>query len=528
MRCFVVFSTLILLASLHSSALRVRNANINVKAASLLQARVAANATEPEFSKIRVVSDMHLGSPRTQKAETLADVRQFFQYHAVPSYISEEKISHIVFLGDVFEAWLTPLDEETPTIRSILTDPVERFGVVFPEIIESIKKIAAETSAEVWILRGNHDDRLSEQLVRELFGPSVHYPGDFLYFPSDSLPLVKMQHGHFNDIFNRPDPLGRPSYGEYVSRCQADHYKREEIRAEKKKNKKQKGFAALANWFTTHYLAVKEWIDEHTPEHPNWIAEADDPFALPVYSETVRGTLRVIRRSWLGKYLTRKFMERFTRKGFPKLAKTIMLGACEYDHEPSEEELKHLYFTGQMKYIRVLMRSDRALYGSNGTMSDSLMMYPDKSMWSIIQDYALLPGQFANQGMSEDYIKELLIGSTANQEYFVCSEKDATVTVMGHTHDHYLRKFQKYDKGQEQIVYANSGAWTDSSKKTFVDIIMARNKYGELPIRVELHKWNKGAPKLVASQNTPNFELSVGKTAAGSPSTPRSREEAGI
>jgi len=154
-------------------------------------------------------------------------------------------------------------------------------------------------------------------------------------------------------------------------------------------------------------------------------------------------------------------------------------------------------------------------------MSDSLMMYPDKSMWSIIQDYALLPGQFANQGMSEDYIKELLIGSTANQEYFVCSEKDATVTVMGHTHDHYLRKFQKYDKGQEQIVYANSGAWTDSSKKTFVDIIMARNKYGELPIRVELHKWNKGAPKLVASQNTPNFELSVGKTAAGSPSTPR-------
>jgi len=176
-------------------------------------APLAANnsSNEDGFYVIRVVSDHHLGSPRTMKAETLRAIQKFFEFHKDPQYIEDEKIKHIVFLGDVFEAWLTPLHEKCPTIKGLLTSGSERFRISFPDIIDSIKAIADECGATVWIMRGNHDDRLSRELVAELFGDSVNYAEDVLVFPSPDKPLVKMQHGHLNDLFNRPDPYGRPS-----------------------------------------------------------------------------------------------------------------------------------------------------------------------------------------------------------------------------------------------------------------------------------------------------------------------------
>jgi len=249
---------------------------------------------------------------------------------------------------------------------------------------------------------------------------------------------------------------------------------------------------------------VNDWIKQNT-----WLNQTSDPFALPVYSETLRGSLKLLRRGFIGRWLSGKYIRSIIKYGFPAVARWTMLAACAFDEWPTDEEMATKFFQGQRKGKSVSF------------------IKPDESMYDVIQRYASLPCDFkTKEGLSEDLIKELLIGSTANQEYFVCSETDALVTVMGHTHNHYLRKFEKYKKGAGQIIYANSGGWTDSCKKTFVDIKMSTGlttyppsvaKFAakwkaplntpvrvmdEYPLRVELWEWNDGFPSLLAALNT--------------------------
>ncbi|CEM09072.1 unnamed protein product [Vitrella brassicaformis CCMP3155] len=216
---------------------------------------------------------------RSQQAGTLKVVNDFFERHADPNYIKKKKLAHVVFLGDVFECWLTPLDEECPTMEQQLTDENEKYGVAFP-------------------------------------GEDVNYLEDQIGFPSKDNPLVKMEHGHLNDLFNRPDPYGRPTYGEYIT--------------------------------------------------------------------------RLLRRSWIGRFLSGKYMHSI---------KSVILGDCKFDKETPDDKLKQIIFKGQ-----------REVKNQDGT-SGSTPLMPDENMYDIINRYATLPGDFHTKGsLSEDYIKELLIG----------------------------------------------------------------------------------------------------------------------
>ncbi|CEM02421.1 unnamed protein product [Vitrella brassicaformis CCMP3155] len=70
-----------------------------------------------------------------------------------------------------------------------------------PEILRFIEEIAQKIST--YIIRGNHDyETLTRDFVKKHM-PSVHYRKDVLV----DWRLVRLEHGQFEDLLNRPGPL---------------------------------------------------------------------------------------------------------------------------------------------------------------------------------------------------------------------------------------------------------------------------------------------------------------------------------
>eukprot|EP00456_Euglypha_rotunda_P009879 TRINITY_DN1232_c0_g1_i6.p1 TRINITY_DN1232_c0_g1~~TRINITY_DN1232_c0_g1_i6.p1 ORF type:complete len:127 (+),score=4.97 TRINITY_DN1232_c0_g1_i6:88-468(+) len=96
---------------------------------------------------------------------------------------------------------------------------------------------------------------------------------------------------------------------------------------------------------------------------------------------------------------------------------------------------------------------------------------------------------------NETYVEYMLIAATTtNVDYFVKTQPSSVaVHVMGHTHHTKLSRLTRSDGST--IIYANSGAWVDTAKNTWVDVVYN----GNTPSTVEIWSFSDGFPTLVGS-----------------------------
>jgi len=110
----------------------------------------------------------------------------------------------------------------------------------------------------------------------------------------------------------------------------------------------------------------------------------------------------------------------------------------------------------------------------------------------------------------EEYASEMLIAATTfNVDYFVKMQpQNVQVHVMGHTHRTQLRRITRSDGSR--IIYANSGAWVDTAKQTWVDVVYA----GPTPATVQIGSYAGGIVTVLGScalnSNGPCVSTSAG------------------
>lgn len=160
--------------------------------------------------KTLFVSDIHMGAGKpwdwfTPKTEG-PYLRNFFKYVANRQKHKKD-IKELVLLGDVFDLWVCPHNEEPHTFKEIIQ--------THRETIDQIKETAK--SVPTVYVNGNHDFRVTKADIDDAFDGVVRYSGDSYHEGN-----ILAEHGHNYALFNCPDPQnGGPEklpLGYYLSR----------------------------------------------------------------------------------------------------------------------------------------------------------------------------------------------------------------------------------------------------------------------------------------------------------------------
>jgi UDP-2,3-diacylglucosamine pyrophosphatase LpxH len=166
---------------------------------------------------MRVVSDFHLGGCWAAHTGTRDKLMQFLAEMADPANDNGPPITHLVLLGDMWDWWLVPLDQEIPHPAELF-ESTDAFGYNIPEVRRLVKNIAKRM--KVYLIRGNHDDISSKELAQKAFGDSVQFMEDGLEING-----VWMEHGNIFDMYStvprKRDEPKKQGMSYFVTRIQA-------------------------------------------------------------------------------------------------------------------------------------------------------------------------------------------------------------------------------------------------------------------------------------------------------------------
>ncbi len=152
------------------------------------------------------VSDIHLGPGNPWDWFNIQIegryLVNFFKYLA-----TRRDVKELVLLGDVFDLWVCPHNIPPHTFEDILKAQ--------EDVIEAITETAAKIPT--LYVNGNHDFRVTSDMISEAFGGRVKHIGDFYRRRK-----LHAEHGHRYALFNRPDPRNgghlRLPVGYYITR----------------------------------------------------------------------------------------------------------------------------------------------------------------------------------------------------------------------------------------------------------------------------------------------------------------------
>ncbi len=147
-----------------------------------------------EKKKTLFVSDIHMGAGNPWDWFTIETespyLVKFFEY-VLERYKGKKDIKELVLLGDIFDLWVCPHNQEPHTFESIKEAQAR--------VINAIKN-TAETVPTLYV-NGNHDFQVTPDDIDEAFDYKVKHIGD-VYRRGNIL----AEHGLRYALFNRPDP----------------------------------------------------------------------------------------------------------------------------------------------------------------------------------------------------------------------------------------------------------------------------------------------------------------------------------
>lgn len=149
------------------------------------------------------ISDIHLNSQSLYERE-LAWFRPAYHLDRLLLYLEREvlrradTLDELIFLGDTFDTWLSPMEEAPPTYDEIL-----RSNEVFVVLVRSIQ----QAGVKVVFTPGNHDYDLDHETL------TSYFPGCVITASLGEPGVFHAEHGHELTFFNASefDPHhGRP------------------------------------------------------------------------------------------------------------------------------------------------------------------------------------------------------------------------------------------------------------------------------------------------------------------------------
>lgn len=118
----------------------------------------------------------------------------------------QNDVKDLVLLGDIFDTWVHPCDEEPITIDDIFNEPSN------VKIFDAINTICDGKKINVLYVNGNHDQDVTENDIIKKF-PNMIYAGT----QYDSRPVFA-EHGHNNDLFNSSELSYKYPIGYFITR----------------------------------------------------------------------------------------------------------------------------------------------------------------------------------------------------------------------------------------------------------------------------------------------------------------------
>jgi UDP-2,3-diacylglucosamine pyrophosphatase LpxH len=144
---------------------------------------------------------------------------------------TRQDVEEIIFIGDLFDNWVIPVDLVPPTIDEIITSRMANNDPV----LQALLALCQNPSIRVVCLPGNHDMELTAEVVEKHFGnhsdpqrPKMIFGGTAVWNAGSSVyrsSRLRAEHGSAHAMFNAPDPINNPGsrlpLGYYISRVVA-------------------------------------------------------------------------------------------------------------------------------------------------------------------------------------------------------------------------------------------------------------------------------------------------------------------
>jgi len=144
------------------------------------------------------------------EAQRFAD---FLKYINNPSEIKE-----VIFIGDLMDNWVYPIDIDPPTFPDIINAPINA------DIVKELKTLCSNKEIGIFYLPGNHDMGMTKEIVNENFSQMV-FGGSSLQNSRFTSGRLQAEHGSAYAMFNAPDPINSPGnrlpLGYFISRVVA-------------------------------------------------------------------------------------------------------------------------------------------------------------------------------------------------------------------------------------------------------------------------------------------------------------------
>ena len=170
-----------------------------------------------DMGKRVFLSDIHISEGRTlgkaNSYEWLSKEDRLLLSSFLYKLTNDDSVDEVIFLGDLFDTWVVPIDEAPLSFKAILEADCN-------ELLLNALATVSKTKRTVYIL-GNHDMTAKENrnLITERI-PMIEIPDDFKY---DSKDGIIAKHGHEYFVFNAEEVV--PGYkvplGYYISRLAA-------------------------------------------------------------------------------------------------------------------------------------------------------------------------------------------------------------------------------------------------------------------------------------------------------------------
>lgn len=172
--------------------------------------------------KTVIISDVHIGPSGEEGKGWFYGIYEIYFTIILYKISMDRRVREIVFLGDLFDTWLYPVEERPDTVRAIVGK--WKSSPFMAPLLECVRKCDA-----VWYIPGNHDMHVSQDDLASLSsgGKTIKLVTAEEFnarHTSGSCP-IHMEHGNDADFFNAPDNDGdtvqHMPFGYFVSRLVA-------------------------------------------------------------------------------------------------------------------------------------------------------------------------------------------------------------------------------------------------------------------------------------------------------------------
>ena len=144
---------------------------------------------------------------------------------------TRQDIEEVIFIGDLFDNWVIPVDIAPPTIDEIIISRTANGD----NVLQALRALCRNSNIRVVCLPGNHDMELTAEVVEKHFGSKSNpqkqgmvFGGTAIWNSGSSVyrsSRLRAEHGSAHAMFNAPDPMNNPGsrlpLGYYLSRIVA-------------------------------------------------------------------------------------------------------------------------------------------------------------------------------------------------------------------------------------------------------------------------------------------------------------------